>query len=237
MRRHGGFTLIELLVVIAIVAILAAILFPVFASARERGRLATCQSNLRQIGVAISMYTQDYDGCYPNTNNPYLWMGRYWRWPLKPYLALSADEVPNDPLQSVGNTRNILLCPSDTQAPTSYDGTSYAYSMSFYIDPDTIDGLTNFGATIPPSNPPCSTQSESKVAYPSQKALVTEWLSNHETPHVAWYDTTTAWQGARACLFADGHVKYVRTTAIHPGNDSLPDINLTHGGITGQDVD
>ena len=59
--RMGGFTLIELLVVIAIIAILAAILFPVFAQTRERARQASCLSNQRQIGAAIGMYTQDYD--------------------------------------------------------------------------------------------------------------------------------------------------------------------------------
>jgi prepilin-type N-terminal cleavage/methylation domain-containing protein/prepilin-type processing-associated H-X9-DG protein len=64
MRR--GFTLIELLVVIAIIAILAAILFPVFARAREKARQAACQSNEKQIGLAILMYHTDYDGCFPH---------------------------------------------------------------------------------------------------------------------------------------------------------------------------
>jgi prepilin-type N-terminal cleavage/methylation domain-containing protein len=60
-RRRTGFTLIELLVVIAVIAILAAILFPVFAQAREKARSAMCSSNLRQIGLALTMYRQDYD--------------------------------------------------------------------------------------------------------------------------------------------------------------------------------
>lgn len=63
---HKGFTLIELLVVIAIIAILAAILFPVFARAREQARKASCQSNLKQIGLGIMQYVQDYDGAYPS---------------------------------------------------------------------------------------------------------------------------------------------------------------------------
>ncbi len=63
--KQKGFTLIELLVVIAIIAILAAILFPVFAQAREKGRQAACLSNVKQISLALMMYAQDYDECYP----------------------------------------------------------------------------------------------------------------------------------------------------------------------------
>src|SRR5690349_15498297 len=64
-RNHRAFTLIELLVVIAIIAILAAILFPVFAQARAKARQAACLSNMKQIGTAVMMYVQDYDETYP----------------------------------------------------------------------------------------------------------------------------------------------------------------------------
>jgi prepilin-type N-terminal cleavage/methylation domain-containing protein/prepilin-type processing-associated H-X9-DG protein len=65
-RKRNAFTLIELLVVIAIIAILAAILFPVFAQAREKARNATCLSNFKQLGTGVMMYVQDWDDCYPN---------------------------------------------------------------------------------------------------------------------------------------------------------------------------
>lgn len=79
MPKRRGFTLIELLVVIAIIAILAAILFPVFARAREKARQASCQSNLKQIALAALMYAQDYD----EVTWDYAWREptwTYWRW-------------------------------------------------------------------------------------------------------------------------------------------------------------
>ena len=73
-----AFTLVELLVVIAIIAILAAILFPVFAKAREKARQAGCTSNLKQIGLAVMQYVQDYDETYPIWHWGPIYNGKYW---------------------------------------------------------------------------------------------------------------------------------------------------------------
>src|SRR5256884_9841878 len=83
--KTRAFTLIELLVVIAIIAILAAILFPVFAQAREKSRQAVCLSNTKQMGLAVSMYAQDYDEVLPmggnggqtGANRCYHWIAAY----------------------------------------------------------------------------------------------------------------------------------------------------------------
>jgi len=116
-RTQNGFTLIELLVVIAIISILAAILFPVFARARENARRTSCLSNLKQIGLGVMMYVQDYDEKYPHINfanasvppEDGWWYqdssGRSWFWEnsVMPYIKSS----------------QVFLCPS-SYSPTTY---------------------------------------------------------------------------------------------------------------------
>ena len=139
---RSAFTLIELLVVIAIIAILAAILFPVFARARENARRSSCQSNLKQIGLGILQYVQDYDermpsGLYPESGNPLanlLHAGQGWAGQIYPYVKSS----------------QIYACPSDsTQGSGAATPISYAYNVnlssddSFSVRPRSIAELVN----------------------------------------------------------------------------------------------
>jgi len=84
--RRTGFTLIELLVVIAIIAILAAILFPVFARAREKARQTSCLSNVKQLGMGMYMYTSDYDECTPIAYSGVNWWNGTWKERIYPYV-------------------------------------------------------------------------------------------------------------------------------------------------------
>jgi prepilin-type N-terminal cleavage/methylation domain-containing protein/prepilin-type processing-associated H-X9-DG protein len=116
-----GFTLIELLVVIAIIAILAAILFPVFARAREQARKTTCSSNVKNISLANSMYVQDYDEMFmPQIYTDYDWTG-----------LTKTGKVIAAPLDPYMRNKQIHPCPSDTSTWKATGGkfpTSYAWS-------------------------------------------------------------------------------------------------------------
>lgn len=102
-RERSAFTLIELLVVIAIIAILAAILFPVFAKAREKARQASCMSNEKQLGLGLLQYEQDYDELFPNTNNGG-YAGTGWAGAIYPYIkSTGVYKCPDDNNQANGN--------------------------------------------------------------------------------------------------------------------------------------
>jgi prepilin-type N-terminal cleavage/methylation domain-containing protein/prepilin-type processing-associated H-X9-DG protein len=116
-ERRSGFTLIELLAVIAIIAVLAALIFPVFARARESARIATCQSNLKQLGNAVALYTQDWDETFPVDVLDEGYEPR-WAHALTPYL------------HNLG--KGVWKCPSDTM---NEDVASYLQSYGKTLDP------------------------------------------------------------------------------------------------------
>lgn len=115
-RQTAGFTLIELLIALAIIAITAAILFPVFAGVRERGRRTACQSNLKQMALAMQQYVQDNDGIYPSSPG---------YWANAPYAYLKNTNVFHCPDYAAdGNASRVAsdpADPSDTWVEYSYD--------------------------------------------------------------------------------------------------------------------
>lgn len=125
-NTRAGFTLIELLVVIAIIAILAAILFPVFGRARENARRSSCQNNLKQLGLGLMQYTQDYDERMPVGNAAYT---------LGPQIRSSWDLL----IQPYVKSTQLLACPSDSSSPEftlpGFGQIRRSYAMARYMWP------------------------------------------------------------------------------------------------------
>lgn len=150
--KRRGFTLIELLVVIAIIAILAAILFPVFAQAREKARQISCASNMQQIGLAILQYCQDYDETYPlawiDTNPSTHVGGNNWTYSVQPYIK-NGSTVPQSlfstPASSPFNVEigGVWDCPDYPADPPGGHDPYYQYrALSDVIDDSYSPGVS-----------------------------------------------------------------------------------------------
>jgi len=227
-RRYGrGFTLIELLVVIAIIAILAAILFPVFARAREQARRTACLSNMKQIGTALYMYAQDYDeilperyGCsdvpgvcgwdYETING--VGYARTWKSMLVPYIK----------------NRDVYKCPSSSAAQhgtlvnsTKGFGENLNYPAGYEM------WLPNFNPSAIFLNGAAYPQPLSGLLYPAQELIIIEthygwadigpYLSYCEpsgpTCDANSFDGPSSWSSGHAkkagnIVYLDSHAKY-----------------------------
>ena len=139
--RNRGFTLIELLVVIAVIAILAALLFPVFATAREKGRQITCASNVRQLGMAFGLYAQDNDDVLPGAadgppgagvTGGWVYYGRFGN---HSQGVTPLFDVTRGSIYPYVKSRQVYACPDDGQGQAS--GLSYALNSCAVRDSST----------------------------------------------------------------------------------------------------
>jgi len=209
-----GFTLIELLVVIAIIAILAAILFPVFARARENARRASCQSNLKQIALGVFMYDQDYDEKMPwvhvnasgnvSASNPYGWDDA-----LQPYLkSTQIFQCPSEPNPPGPTNTTTNLSPDPTQNGYSdywFNGMANGASDATFNSPASTvligDGINytsrNLSQGTPGNIPTVGTCDN--TSGPGTRATLPATTSD--------YSAARHLTGANVA-FADGHVKW-----------------------------
>jgi prepilin-type N-terminal cleavage/methylation domain-containing protein/prepilin-type processing-associated H-X9-DG protein len=199
--RRKGFTLIELLVVIAIIAILAAILFPVFAQAREKARSASCLSNLKQIGLASAMYVQDYDdrwviGTWGDANGWATWID-----PMD-----DPAQQPNwwSQLQPYSKNRGVFVCPSAPQGIWyQRDHANTSYMSNWWII--------------------YTGESDADIR---RHAQCPTFFDAGETWSGVWsLETSEPWprplhNNGLNSVFADGHAKFVKYTETRgPGSD------------------
>jgi len=195
--RRAGFTLIELLVVIAIIAILAAILFPVFARAREKARQTSCLSNMKQLSLGIYMYAQDYDERFPGgggMGDNGAWHPAWWE-EIYPYVK----------------NAQVFECPSHSNVQYNPYATSYGcnpYSVMFWMSGAKVASLANVAGTIcigekPGNDWPC---------YPSNA------VDPGGAPWILQNKVDPRHNEGANFGFCDGHAKWLKW-----GNDVAPD--------------
>lgn len=228
--KRRGFTLIELLVVIAIIAILAAILFPVFAQAREKARAISCLSNMKQLGLGYTMYTQDFD-----QNPPMLWAWAQYFWPTEvyPYIKNSA----------------VFVCPSDSQPvnmiwpednPQNLTKSYLLYVMAadvgWWDTPCTdanVEDPSNFivfteagpGVSNPETYPPNYT--------PDNNSMCANQSSIFRETGPSCNPTTARHNGGLNWAFYDGHAKWEtinQTLVQNPPANAAPNSSMPFNG-------
>ncbi len=242
LRRQNAFTLIELLVVIAIIAILAAILFPVFAQAREKARQASCLSNMKQLGLAFLMYSEDYDNTLPQfpDNEPYVFVAR-----LNPYVknrqiskcpSSQYDEGAIQRKQGGNPYGNFVTDPSSscvglgTSARTQAEFYNDIYQpLDYDINPSFCDGYVSCTSNVAGSYRTMRGLDNGDITSVAKAVLMIDFpsagflwptgqYSGNANPDF-WGGLT--WKGRHnegsVVLHADGHAKWYKYTVLYPG--------------------
>jgi prepilin-type N-terminal cleavage/methylation domain-containing protein/prepilin-type processing-associated H-X9-DG protein len=241
--KRKAFTLIELLVTIAIITILAAILFPVFARARENARRASCMSNLKQIGLGIMMYVQDYDDTYPMSQRDNdTGAQTFWYYDVKPYVkdfrVFGCPSSPggygnsttshvwgnnNDDLVRAGNySVNELVMPLAVAANISE---LYTVKMSSVASPSStylaMDGSNAYLEPFYAVNP-----GSSYIYIPGTKRLNGKGDSGLFERFRTDFDTGRHFNGLNM-VFADGHAKWLKIEKVYSEAMKLMDKGLS----------
>jgi prepilin-type N-terminal cleavage/methylation domain-containing protein len=233
MRAIRGFTLIELLVVIAVIAVLMGILLPSLSAARTHAKRLASASNLRQIGLAMEMYTQDNRGFFPESSHGLTGQAirqRSWVFTLSSYLA---------------DVNEVRLCPADPKRNERLAGSTGSYVMNEYIAVDTVDP---FGRTTGPSyrnKYKLKRPSETITVFVGADDLPTALTSDHThsrlwflpAPNVPWdtlrHDIQPDRYGGRKTedntlgsslyLYADSHLENLRAQTVKAWADEWED--------------
>jgi len=213
MKRRSAFTLIELLVVIAIIAILAAILFPVFAQAREAARKTTCQSNLKQIGLALRMYSNDYD--------------EHWfcSGALPQFPATVADG--SNLIRNLGGglayfcqpyvkNYGIFKCPSDPGDDYWTRNSNGAYVSSIWWGHPTSYMYRHIWDCAGPRGDPRVGMADASLAFPANQGVFVELAAWHAEKKSLWNTEQPLTTRTVNMAYADGHVKVYKLNYLAP---------------------
>ena len=231
MNKKQGFTLIELLVVIAIIAILAAILFPVFAQAREKARQASCLSNEKQMSLGILQYVQDNDENYPNGVDG---DGAGWATQIYTYVKSAAvyrcpDDSRNGAKESYAFNGNLTPLGEAGGSPVTSTLAASAAPAStvLIIETNACDGTYNIPGAVPNdfSSPAVDGLGYQAGLPRNIDGFCTEYATGNFFNVTGMSSQQARHTGGANYAFADGHTKYLLPQKVSPGYNAVNSAN------------